>query len=134
MGHSDQAWSAVAEQLKAVGSRFKVQYHEHETNPGPAHASQEEVKDAFKTLGDSSMAALGTFGTFAKDPETHADLRKTTELVLDALAASFSDLASDLSKGSGSEESGRSSPSDTVAESDDTDALRDDVADEPTSH
>jgi hypothetical protein len=105
MSQSDQAWSKVAEQLGTVGSLFKYHYQAQESDARPEPASQEEVKDALRTLGESTLAALGTVGDALKDPEVKVEVRETAGLFLDALGLSVSELGADLSKRTGARES-----------------------------
>jgi hypothetical protein len=105
MSQSDQAWSKVAEQLGTVGSMVKYHYHAQESDARPEPASQEEVKDALRILGESTLAALGTVGDALKDPEVKVEVRETAGLFLDALGLSVSELGADLSKRTGARES-----------------------------
>jgi hypothetical protein len=105
MSQSDQAWSKVAGQLGTVGSLFKYHYQAQGSDARPEPASQEEVKDALRVLGESAVAALGTVGDVVKDPEVKVEVREAAGLFLDALGLSISELGADLSKRSGVRES-----------------------------
>jgi hypothetical protein len=98
MSQPDQAWSEVAEQLRTIGSMLKCHYQAQESDARPEPASQEEVKDALRVLGESAVAALGTVGDAVKDLEVKVEVREATGLFLDALGLSVSGLGVDLSK------------------------------------
>ena len=88
----------MVEQLRAVGLLFKFHYQTQETDSTPEPASRSEVNDALTTLGESSLAAVGTIGDVFKDPGVRAEVRETAGLFFDALGVSFSELGADLSK------------------------------------
>jgi hypothetical protein len=98
MGQSDEAWSNAVEQLKTLGSMFRYHYQAQEGEEGAAVASEDEVKDALRTLGESISAAFATVGDAFNDPEVREGARQTVGSFFDALGATFSDLGDDISK------------------------------------
>lgn len=98
MGQSDEAWNDAVEQLKTLGSMFTYHYQAQKGEEGAAVASEDEVKDALRTLGASIKAAFATVGDAFKDPEVQAEARQTAGSFFDALGATFSELGDDISK------------------------------------
>jgi hypothetical protein len=120
MSQSDQAWSEVAEHLRTVGSMFKYHYQAQESDARPEPASQEEVKDALRVLGESAVAALGTVGDALKDPGVKVEVREAAGLFFDALGLTVSELGADLSKRASTREYGSRLSSDSAVQSSDS--------------
>lgn len=97
MGQSDEAWNDVGEQLKALGMMFKSHYQAYEGEDITEVVSEDEVKDALRTLGESAKAAFGTIGDAFTDPEIREEARQTAGSFFDALGATFSELGDDIS-------------------------------------
>ncbi len=98
MSQSGEAWNDVGEQFKRLGATFKRHYESHDGTQGPEVPSEDEVKDALRTLGESVKHALGAVGDTVSDPEIKEETRQTTALFFDALAVTFSELGDDISK------------------------------------
>jgi hypothetical protein len=98
MGQSDEAWNDVGEQLKTLGAMFKEHYQAYEGEDLTEAVSEDEVKDALRTLGESVKAAFGTIGDAFADPEIRDEARQTAGSFLDALGTTFSELGTDISK------------------------------------
>jgi len=98
MGQSEEAWNEVGEQFKSLGSMFKVHYMAQEDGDRIEVVSDDEVKDALRTLGESLKAAFATVGDAIADPEVRDEARQTAGSFFDALGATFSDLGHDISK------------------------------------
>jgi hypothetical protein len=103
MSQSDEAWNDVGEQLKTLGSMFKDHYQAYEGEHITEVVSEDEVKDALRTLGESARAAFGTIGEAFADSEIRDEARQTAGLFFDALGVTFSDLGHDISKRSATE-------------------------------
>jgi hypothetical protein len=97
MGQSDEAWNDVGEQLKALGMMFKSHYQAYEGEDITEVVSEDEVKDALRTLGESAKAAFGTIGDAFTDPEIREEARQTAGSFFDALGVTFSELGADIS-------------------------------------
>lgn len=115
MGQSDEAWNDAVEQLKTLGSMFTNHYQAQEGEEGAAVASEDEVKDALRTLGASIKAAFATVGDAFKDPEVQAEARQAAGSFFDALGATFSELGDDISKRRESGDSPRTPPPEEAA-------------------
>jgi hypothetical protein len=97
MGQSDEAWNDVGEQLKSLGVMFKSHYQAYEGEDITEVVSDDEVKDALRTLGESAKAAFGTIGDAFADAEIREEARQTAGSFFDALGATFSELGDDIS-------------------------------------
>jgi hypothetical protein len=98
MGQSDDAWNDVGEQLKTLGSMFKSHYKSHEGEIRVEVVSDDEVKEALLTLGDSVKTAFASIGDAIADQEIRTEARQTAGSFFDALGATFSELGADISK------------------------------------
>lgn len=98
MGQSEEAWNEVGEQFKSLGSMFKVHYMAQEDGDRIEVVSDDEVRDALRTLGESLKAAFATVGDAFADPEIRDEARQTAGSFFDALGATFSDLGHDITK------------------------------------
>ncbi|MCL1587401.1 MAG: hypothetical protein M3092_03210 [Actinomycetia bacterium] len=98
MGQSEEAWNDVGEQLKTLGSMFKDHYQSHEGEVRADVVSDDEVKEALRTLGDSVKTAFASIGDAIADQEIRTEARQTAGSFFDALGATFSELGADISK------------------------------------
>jgi len=98
VSQSDEAWGEVVEQVKKLGSMFAYHYQAQEGETNAEVVSNDEVKDALLTLGESFKAAIGTVGDAIKDPEVQDEARQTAASFFDALGATFSELGDDISR------------------------------------
>jgi hypothetical protein len=98
MNQSDEAWNEVGEQLKTLGAMFKYHYQAQDGADGAEFVSEDDVKDALRTLGESIKAAFGTVGDALRDPEIQEEARQTAGSFFDALGATFSEFGDDISK------------------------------------
>lgn len=98
MRQSDEAWRDVGDQFKQLGSMFKRNYDMHENPTGPRTPSDDEVKEALRTLGEGVRQAFSTVGDAFNDPEIKDESKQAIGLFFDALSATFSDLGADFSR------------------------------------
>jgi len=98
MGQSDEAWNDVGEQLRTLGSMFKDHYQSHEGEIRVDVVSDDEVKDALRTLGDSVKTAFASIGDAIADQELRTEARQTAGSFFDALGATFSELGADITR------------------------------------
>ncbi|MDF1597247.1 MAG: hypothetical protein P1T08_14310 [Acidimicrobiia bacterium] len=98
MSKSDETWSEVGEGFKKIGSMFKQHYESQAAGEGAEAVSEEDVKDAVQTLGESIKTAFATIGDAVADPEVQSEAKQTAKSFVDALGASFSDLGDQISK------------------------------------
>jgi hypothetical protein len=96
MSQTDEAWSEVAEQLRALGTTIKNHYDAQAGHMPEDAVSQEEVKDALKTLGDSLTTAVGAAGVAFRDPEVTKEVKETAASFFGALGATFSEMGAGI--------------------------------------
>jgi hypothetical protein len=104
MGQSEEAWNEVGEQFKSLGSMLKVHYQTYEGEDITEVVSDDEVKDALHTLGESVKAAFASIGDAFADAEIRDEARQTAGSFFDALGATFSEIGYDISKQGKSED------------------------------
>ena len=120
MGQSEEAWNEVGEHFKSLGSIFKVHYLAQDEGEPMELASDDEVKDALRTLGVSLKAAFATVGDTIADPEIRDEARQTASSFFDALGATFSDLGQDISKRGESQDRSDNPPPESADSQDST--------------
>jgi len=98
MGESDETWTEVGDQLKTLGLMFKHHYQTYEGENLTGVVSEDDVRDAMRTLGESVKTAFGAIGEAIADAEIRDEARQTAGSFLDALGATFSELGADISK------------------------------------
>jgi len=98
MSQSDEAWNEVGEQFKRLGSTFKHHYQVHDDSQDSAVPSENDVKDALRTLGESIKQAFGAVGDTLSDPEIKEETRRTAGMFFDALGTTFSEFGDDISE------------------------------------
>ena len=97
MSQSSEAWTEVAEQISALGSTLKDHYAAQDVAPRDEPVTQDEVREALRTLGDAATAALGTVGEALKDPTINAEIKATAGSFVNAVGISVSELGADIS-------------------------------------
>jgi hypothetical protein len=120
MGQSEEAWIDVGEHFKSLGSMFKVHYLAQDEGDPIEVVTDDEVKEALRTLGESLKAAFATVGDTIADPEIRDEARQTASSFFDALGATFSDLGQDISKRGESQDLSGHSPPESSASQDST--------------
>lgn len=98
MSQSDETWNEVGEGFKKLGSMFKQHYESQAGKEDSEAVSDEEVKDAIRTIGENLKTAFATVGDAAKDPEVQSEAKQTAKSFFDALGATFADLGDEISK------------------------------------
>ncbi|MGI9529681.1 MAG: hypothetical protein ACR2NG_08220 [Acidimicrobiia bacterium] len=119
MSQSSAAWAEVAEQFNALGSTLKDPYAAQEGAPVAEAPTQDELKEALRTLGDAATAALGTVGEALKDPTIKAEIRATAGSLVNAVGVSVSELGADISAIDLSSDNASSPTQDQSAQADD---------------
>lgn len=97
MGHSDETWNDVGEQFKKLGTILKHHYQTQELPDVVGAASDDEVKEAVRVLGETVKAVIATVGDAVADPGVRDEARETAAVFFGALGATFADLADDIS-------------------------------------
>ena len=96
MNQSDETWNEVGEGFKKLGSMFKQDYQAQDQEGDSI--SDEEVKDAVRTIGEGLKTAFATVGDAVKDPEVKDEAKQTAKSFFDAIGATFSELGDEISK------------------------------------
>lgn len=98
MSQSDESWNDVGERFKKLGSMFKQHYEAQDAEGTSEAVSDEEVKEAFATLGESIKTAFATVGDAVKDPEVQDEAKQTAKSFFDAIGATFTELGDEFNK------------------------------------
>jgi hypothetical protein len=98
MSQSEESWNDVGERFKKLGSMFKQHYEAQDAEGTSEAVSDEEVKEAFATLGESIKTAFATVGDAVKDPEVQDEAKQTAKSFFDAIGATFTELGDEFNK------------------------------------
>ena len=97
MGQSDETWNEVGDGFKKLGSLFKSHYESQDSEETTETVSDEEVKDALRTIGDGLKTAFAGIGDAVKDPEVQDEAKQTAKSFFDAIGATFAELGDEIS-------------------------------------
>jgi hypothetical protein len=78
-----------------VGDKLKDRYSEMVGDQGP---SEDQVKDALKTLGTAVQAVVESVGAAMRDPETRTQVKDAAAGFASAVGQTFSDLGEEIRK------------------------------------
>ncbi len=104
MSQSEKEWNEVGDGFKKLGALFKQHYDAQGEEAPPEGeepeeaVSEEEVKDAIHTIGESLKAAFNSLGDAVRDPEVKEEAKQTARSFVDALGATINDLGDEISK------------------------------------
>ncbi len=98
MSQTDEAWTNVGEQLKNLGSVFRQHYDERGDREVVESVSEDKVREAMHTLGESLTTAFGAVGDAITDPDLQVEARQTVAVFFDALGTTFSEIGTEISK------------------------------------
>jgi hypothetical protein len=85
----------VAERWSSVGDKLKDRYNEMVGDQGP---SEDQVKEALKTLGTAVQAVVESVGAAMRDPETRTQVKDAAAGFASAVGQTFSDLGEEIRK------------------------------------
>jgi hypothetical protein len=85
----------VAERWSSVGDKLKDRYNEMVGDQGP---SEDQVRDALKTLGTAVQAVVESVGAAMRDPETRSQVKDAAAGFASAVGQTFSDLGEEIRK------------------------------------
>lgn len=83
-------WSDLTDELVALTDRLRGTYRRVAEESGP---TEDEVKEALRTLAGAWNQMAGSIGAALQDPEVKSHLKKATSSLVSAIGASLSDLA-----------------------------------------
>lgn len=92
----NESWDEATNQLKALGALLTERYQQYESEPGTPPPSEDDVRAAMRTLGNSATAAIAAFADVASDADVRSQARLTGGRLIEAVAVSVSGLVDDL--------------------------------------
>jgi hypothetical protein len=97
----DDPWDHLGDQFNALRHRLADTYRRQAGDKGP---SEDEVKDAFSTLGKAWNRVAGAIGNVVKDEEVRQNVKQAATGFFEALGSAFSDLGAELRRNGPSDE------------------------------
>ena len=92
-GASDEAWRQASEHFNALGSKLRNRYQEIVGDDGPA---EEDVRQAFTTIGTAAQSLVDSIGESMRDPEVREQLKDATSTFFSAIGKTLSQLGDEL--------------------------------------
>ena len=92
-GASDEAWRQASQHFTALGSKLRTRYQEIVGEDGPA---EEEVREAFATIGTAAQSLVDSIGESMRDPEVREQLKDATSTFFSAIGKTLSQLGDEL--------------------------------------
>ena len=93
MTSAQQSWDDLGSQLSALGLKLKLHYEqEHGATDEPA----EGIRESVGRLADALEDAFEALGNAVGDDAVRDDARQAGGLLVDAVAATFEEVASEL--------------------------------------
>jgi len=92
-GASDEAWRQASEHFTALGSKLRNRYQEIVGDDGPA---EEDVREAFTTIGTAAQSLVDSIGESMRDPEVREQLKDATSTFFSAIGKTLSQLGDEL--------------------------------------
>ena len=98
MSSTEEAWSAVAEHLRTLGSLVMDRSTSAPDGDDAADRvpTDDEFKEAVRVISDRASATLAALTESIRDREVRAEAELTTSVFLNAVGVSFSELRSQL--------------------------------------
>lgn len=88
-------WERLGDQFASIKDKLKDTYRQQATDDGP---SEDEVKDAFRTLGKAWDRLADAVGAAVKDEGVRQQAKDAATGFFDAVGSAFSQLGSELRK------------------------------------
>lgn len=82
-------WSDLTDDLLGLTDKLRTTYRRAADESGP---SEDEVRDALRTLAGAWNQLAGSVGTAIQDPEVKRHLKKAASSLVNAVGASLSEL------------------------------------------
>jgi hypothetical protein len=92
-GASDEAWRQASEHFAVLGSKLRTRYQEIVGEDGPA---EEDVREAFATIGTAAQSLVDSIGESMRDPEVREQLKEATSTFFSAIGKTLSQLGDEL--------------------------------------
>jgi hypothetical protein len=88
-------WDRVGDQFASLKDKLRDTYRQQAADEGP---TEDEVKDAFRTLGKAWDRLADAVGAAVRDEGVRQQAKAAATGFFDAVGAAFSDLGSELRK------------------------------------
>jgi hypothetical protein len=82
-------WSELTDDLLGLTDKLRITYRRALDESGP---SEDQVREAFRTLAGAWNQLAGSVGTAIQDPEVKRHLKKAASSLVNAVGASLSEL------------------------------------------
>jgi hypothetical protein len=86
-------WQQAAERWSDVGDKLKDRYRDVVGEEGP---SEDQVRQALKTLGSAVQAVFESVGAAMRDPDTRTQVKDAAAGFASAVGQTFSDLGEEI--------------------------------------
>jgi hypothetical protein len=86
-------WRQASEQFSVLGSKLRTRYREIVGDDGPA---EEEVRQAFTTIGSAAQSLADSIGESMRDPEVRDQVKQATSTFFSAIGKTLSQLGDEL--------------------------------------
>ncbi len=83
----------MADTWSNIGDRLRDRYQDVVGDQGP---SENEVREAFKTLGTAAQAVFDSIGSAMKDPEVRSQVKDAVAGFASAMGQTFNDLGEEI--------------------------------------
>jgi Flp pilus assembly pilin Flp len=91
----EDPWQQATERWASVTDKLKDRYQEVVGDEGP---SEDEVREALRTLGTAVQAVFDSLGTAMRDPEVRTQVKNAAAGFMAAIGQTFTDLGSELKR------------------------------------
>lgn len=82
------AWNELTDELVRLTEKLRATYHEVANGKGP---SEEEIREALRTLGAAWNQLAGSIGVALQDEEVRAQMKRAGSSLVAAVATSLSE-------------------------------------------
>lgn len=96
-------WEEAGASWASLTGELRAKYHELVGEDGP---TEEEIREAVRTLGAAAQSLVGSVGTAMSNPEVRTQVKDAASSLMTALTETFFGLADEL-KRAGSDDEGR---------------------------
>lgn len=93
---AEDTWKEIRSRLEGLGLKLKL-HMEQERDETDTTAEPGETRKAVEDLGNRIQETFASFGSAAKDPAIHADMKEIGVLVKDAMMETFANVGAEVS-------------------------------------
>ncbi len=109
---AEETWKEVRSKLEGLGLKLKL-HLDQERDETDTTTTPGATKAAVEDLGNRVQDAFASFGTAAKDPAIHTDMKEIGALVKDAMMEAFSSVGAEVTDRFGKTDGGDPDASDS---------------------